>query len=51
MPGYKPPTAAAGEAGPPIEAEPTNVREPVLPHFQGTEQFDMITKDANDVMR
>ena len=51
MPGYKPPTQPVnGEAPAPIEEMPV-MKDPVLPTFLPSEEFELITKDATDVMR
>lgn len=44
--GYKPPAAPAGEEGA-VPAEAVEVREPVLPEFEG-QVAEMITKDETD---
>jgi hypothetical protein len=49
MPGYKAPTVPGGEA-PPVEEVPL-AKDPVLPEFQQCEPFEMITRDATNVMR
>lgn len=54
IPGYKPPATAftLGADGQP-EAVPEEgmAANPLLPHFEGTEKFDLISKDATDAQR
>jgi hypothetical protein len=50
IPGWKPPPVAAtedGEAAAPLE----NIREPLLPEFQMSKQFDFVSKNATDTVR
>ena len=51
MPGWKPAPPKAGEEPPeePVQAEAP--REPKLPEFAASKQFDFISKDAADSAR
>ena len=50
LPGWKPPPVKASEDAPP-EPEPTEKREPILPEFSMSKEFDFISKDATDSQR
>ena len=53
MPGYKPQTAAItiGADGQPEAVPDVAGADPIMPIFEGTEKFELITKDATDAQR
>lgn len=54
MSGYKPPAAAVtigADGQPEAVPEEAAAKEPILPPFEGTDKFELITKDATDAQR
>ena len=53
IPGYKPAAAAVtiGADGQPEALPEVAAADPILPAFEGTDKFELITKDATDAQR
>ncbi len=51
IPGWKPPPAAATEDGEVAAVAQDEPREPILPEFHMSKQFDFVSKNATDTMR
>jgi hypothetical protein len=52
IPGWKPPPVPAAEDGEAAAQNPIDEpREPVLPEFHISKQFDFVSKNATDTMR
>ena len=51
MPGWKPPPPGKDADGEPLPAQEVAQREPVLPEFAISKNFDFVSKNANDAMR
>ena len=51
MPGWKPPAVAAVEGEPAEDPMAQTMKEPVIPDFTGTGNFNYISKNATDTVR